>query len=168
MGEGSSIPDSISYPVSDEAATSHGTGDNLILPKAYRDQSSTDTNPLNLVPSADLNILDPGRQNDSKAAEQVIGSEEIFGPIDDSFHARKTVGDGSHEREDGISVDTAWSESTTVPRRHLGFVQITSLMLNAVIGGGIFNTPGVVLALTRSKKIALVLWAVGGVYSALA
>ncbi len=65
------------------------------------------------------------------------------------------------------SVDTTWSESTIVPRRNLGFIQITSLMLNGTIGSGIFITPGYVLFLTRSKPIALVLWAVGGIYTAL-
>lgn len=171
--EGNSIPDSISYPVSDEAGTSHGTGDKLIVPKAHhldgRDQSSTDTNHVDLVPFAELHLDDPGAQHNSKAAEQITGNEEISGTNGICLHTdRKTAGGDSRERDDEGSVDTAWSESTTVPRRNLGFIQTTSLMLNAVIGGGIFSTPGYVLALTRSKKISLVLWAVGGVYSGMA
>ena len=80
----------------------------------------------------------------------------------------QTVEDGrDNNSAESASVDTAWSESTIVPRRNLGFVQITSLMLNGTIGSGIFITPGYVLALTRSKRIALVLWALGGVYTAL-
>lgn len=65
------------------------------------------------------------------------------------------------------SVDTGFSESTIVPRRNLGYVQITSLMLNGTIGSGVFVTPGYVLLSTRSKPIALILWALGGVYTAL-
>ena len=61
-----------------------------------------------------------------------------------------------------------FTEETTVPRRNLGFIQVTSLMLNACLGGGFyFTTPGYVLALVRSKRVCLVLWAVGGLYSAL-
>lgn len=171
--EGDNIPYSISYPVSDEAGTSHGTGDKLILPKAHRPEdrgeTSIDTNRMNSVPSAELNVLDPSRHNGSKGTDQITDSEEVFRANEDSLHIdKKPVGDDSGERDDDGSVDTAWSESTTVPRRNLGFVQTTSLMLNATIGGGIFNTPGYVLALTRSKRISLVLWAVGGVYSGLA
>lgn len=65
------------------------------------------------------------------------------------------------------SVDTTWSESTSVPRRNLGYIQITSLMLNGTIGSGVFITPGYVLLLIRSKPIALALWALGGFYTAL-
>ncbi|KAI9678978.1 MAG: hypothetical protein M1822_007404 [Bathelium mastoideum] len=70
--------------------------------------------------------------------------------------------------EDDDSMDSQFTEGVDVPRRHLGYVQTTSLMLNATIGSGIFTTPGYVLALTRSKEICLILWAVGGIYSALA
>ena len=74
---------------------------------------------------------------------------------------------GSPKMDETASVDTDWSESTIVPRRNLGFIQITSLMLNGTIGSGPFITPGYVLLLTRSKPIALALWALGGVYTAL-
>ena len=81
---------------------------------------------------------------------------------------RNTIEDMTYDGEDGEgSVDSRFTETTSVPRRKLGFVQAVSLMLNTTIGTGIFTTPGYVLALTRSKRISLVLWAVGGVYSAL-
>jgi hypothetical protein len=63
---------------------------------------------------------------------------------------------------------TAFTENTIVPRRNLGFVQVTSLMLNGCLGNPFFfSTPGYVLALVRSKRISLVLYAVGAIYSAL-
>jgi hypothetical protein len=172
--EGDSILDSLRYPVSDEAVTSHGTGDNLILPEAHhpssRDESSAVTSHADSMPSAECGLDDPGEQRDSKTAEQITRDDEVFVANGNSLHT-----DGNAVRHDSCgapndasSVDTAWSESTTVPRRNLGFVQITSLMLNATIGNGIFTTPGYVLALTQSKRISMVLWAIGGVYSGLA
>jgi hypothetical protein len=70
-------------------------------------------------------------------------------------------------RDDTASFDSNWTESTTVPRRNLGFVQCSALMINQMVGSGIFTLPGVVLLLTKSKPIAVVLWAVGGIYSML-
>lgn len=66
---------------------------------------------------------------------------------------------------DDVSVDAAWTESTDVPRRRLGFIQVSALMINQMIGTGIFSTPATVLLLTGSKPISLALWAVGGIYS---
>ncbi|OAL45369.1 amino acid transporter [Pyrenochaeta sp. DS3sAY3a] len=70
-------------------------------------------------------------------------------------------------RDDDISVDSTWTESTTVPRRNLGFVQCSALMINQMVGTGIFTLPGLVLLLTKSKPVATALWAAGGVYSLL-
>ncbi|KAF2234857.1 hypothetical protein EV356DRAFT_532407 [Viridothelium virens] len=72
------------------------------------------------------------------------------------------------EEQDKESENTDFTEDTRVPRRNLGYIQTTSFMLNASLGYGIFTTPGYVLALTHSKEVCLGLWAVGGVYSALA
>ncbi len=68
--------------------------------------------------------------------------------------------------DDSIQPPSDWSEITNVPRRNLGFMQILSLIVNSVVGTGIFTQPGFVLALTKSKPIALALWAAGGVYTA--
>jgi hypothetical protein len=86
---------------------------------------------------------------------------------------RREVGDGApkgaagDDHVDSMSHSSAWTESTLVPRRSLGFLQCSSLMINQMIGSGIFTTPGYVLLLTKSKPIALALWAVGGIYSIL-
>ncbi|OCL12989.1 amino acid transporter [Glonium stellatum] len=59
-----------------------------------------------------------------------------------------------------------WSESDTiVPRRNLSVMDVAALIFNKMVGTGIFTTPGAVLALTKSKPISLVLWAVGGMYT---
>ena len=51
--------------------------------------------------------------------------------------------------------------------RHMSQWDVVCLNINSMIGNGIFTTPGVVLALTRSKAIALTFWFVGGVYALL-
>lgn len=93
-----------------------------------------------------------------------------------SSHVLPGFQDKSNGRNHGIlrdnesenaSLDTTFTESTVVPRRSLGFVQCSSLMINQMIGTGIFTTPGFVLLLVKSKQISLVLWAVGGIYSLL-
>jgi hypothetical protein len=66
---------------------------------------------------------------------------------------------------DDVSIDATWTESTDVPRRRMGLIQVVSLMVNQMIGSGVFSTPGVVLLLTGSKSMSLVLWALGGVYT---
>lgn len=68
--------------------------------------------------------------------------------------------------DDSIHPPSDWSESSNVPRRDLGFLQIFSLIVNSVVGTGIFTQPGLVLALTKSKPIALGLWVAGSAYTA--
>jgi hypothetical protein len=70
-------------------------------------------------------------------------------------------------RDDDASLNSAFTEATTVPRRNLGFIQCSALMINQMIGTGIFTLPGLVLLLAKSKPIAITLWAVGGIYSLL-
>lgn len=151
--EGYSIPGSVSFRASDQAATSHATGDLILHEAHYPDGKDNST------------IGSKDQQNHINGVKQNISDAGLYGDVHDNFGRGGRNVEVSPGDED--SVDTAWSESTTVPRRNLGFVQITSLMLNTTIGSGIFNTPGYVLALTRSKRVSLILWAVGGVYSAL-
>lgn len=71
------------------------------------------------------------------------------------------------QEEDNVSLPSNWTESTTVPKRNLGFIQCSALMINQMVGNGIFTLPGLVLLLTKSKPIAIGLWAVGGFHSLL-
>ena len=105
-----------------------------------------------------------GVEEQQQAPGTVTSNEIVGSPKFQTMHI--TDERDNIDAETG-SVDTDWSESTIVPRRNLGFIQITSLMLNSTIGSGVFITPGYVLALTRSKPIALGLFALGGVYTAL-
>ena len=69
--------------------------------------------------------------------------------------------------EPSEEIPSDWSEARNLPKRNLGLLQAISLVINLVIGSGIFINPGYVLASTRSKAICLVLWAAGGVYTAI-
>lgn len=153
--ESPTLPNNASIQISDQAPTSHATGDNLISDAAHFSNSQNNNS---IIRSTNEHI-------DPKTVDQNIRKLEPFDAIQDNFGTREHNAEGGPEDDD--SVDTAWSESTTVPRRKLGFIQVVSLILNTTIGSGIFNTPGYVLALTRSKRVSLILWAVGGIYSAL-
>jgi hypothetical protein len=79
---------------------------------------------------------------------------------EDSSQVRRS----DSEEGETASLSTAWTESTDVPKRHMGLTAVVSLMINQMIGTGVFETPGYVLFLTGSKQISLVLWGVGGIY----
>lgn len=51
--------------------------------------------------------------------------------------------------------------------RHMSIWDVIALNLNSMIGTGIFTTPGLVLALTRSKIMTLTLWFAGAIYALL-
>lgn len=95
-------------------------------------------------------VRSPSDQHNVEDKEAEIASRAQRGDLDDS---------------DEASLADGWTESTDVPRRHLGFIQVSALMINQMVGSGIFTTPATVLLLTGSKPVSLVLWAVGGVYS---
>ena len=69
------------------------------------------------------------------------------------------------EDVDTASLDSGFTETTLVPRRRLGAFDVTSLIVNQMVGIGIFTTPGLVLSVTGSKPVSLVLWGVGGLYT---
>ena len=59
-----------------------------------------------------------------------------------------------------------WTEDRSVGR-HIGTLGVAALIMNKMIGTGIFTTPGTILFLTGSKSISIVLWIIGGIYSML-
>jgi hypothetical protein len=110
-------------------------------------------------------MVEPRRLANGQTQPATISLQDFASP-----HGQPTATSDHGTEEygaDEASFDSNWTESTTVPRRNLGFVQCSALMINQMIGTGIFTLPGVVLVLTKSKPIAIVLWAVGGIYSML-
>ena len=59
-----------------------------------------------------------------------------------------------------------WTEDRSV-EQDLGTWNVAALIMNKMIGTGIFTAPGLILSLTGSKSISIVLWIVGGIYSML-
>lgn len=70
-------------------------------------------------------------------------------------------------QDDASTADSKFSESTNVPRRNLRVHDVAALILNKVVGSGIFTTPGLVLALTKDKTTSIVLWVIGGIHAML-
>jgi hypothetical protein len=54
-----------------------------------------------------------------------------------------------------------------VPNANLSILDVAALVLNKQIGTGIFSTPGLVLASTRSKGLSIALWSIGGLWTTL-
>lgn len=59
------------------------------------------------------------------------------------------------------------SEHTYLGPKDLGMIDVAALIINKMIGTGIFTTPGLVLSLTGNKTISLILWICGGVWATL-
>ena len=132
----------------------------------------------------DFPLLPPHRPH-SPLSPSIFLSSEVFGDASErrkqSHHLREH---SSHLFSDGFRSEPAaggqhevnhplyharmqyGSENSVLPR-NLGRVQIASLMINTMIGSGILTTPGSVLLSARSKTVAILLWAVGGVYTVL-
>jgi hypothetical protein len=58
----------------------------------------------------------------------------------------------------------SYHETMKVESRQLSTIDIACLILNKMVGTGIFTTPGYVLALTHGKGLSLFFWAAGGAY----
>jgi hypothetical protein len=66
-------------------------------------------------------------------------------------------------RESQLSTNSNFNPNI-FPKK-LGFLDVVALVLNRQIGTGIFISPALTLNYCRSKKIALAIWAAGGVYT---
>lgn len=58
------------------------------------------------------------------------------------------------------------ASENTVIEAPMGKLDVASVIFNKMVGTGIFTTPGQVLVFTGSKKGSLVLWAMGGLWTA--
>jgi hypothetical protein len=58
------------------------------------------------------------------------------------------------------------TSEATVIEAPMGKLDVASVIFNKMVGTGIFTTPGQVLVSTGSKKASLVLWALGGLWTA--
>ncbi|KUL89231.1 hypothetical protein ZTR_03751 [Talaromyces verruculosus] len=124
--------------------------------------------PAILVNSAEVELSDippPG----SPAAESVGNVDIINGHAglrrQLTSHSRNRESTGNDRNDDSSIYDTV--SDVTVVTRSLRTWDVAALIINKMIGTGIFTTPGVVLSLTGSKSISIILWVVGGVHTLL-
>ncbi|GAM42072.1 F-box domain and ankyrin repeat protein [Talaromyces pinophilus] len=124
--------------------------------------------PAILVNSAEVELSDippPG----SPAAESVGNVDIINGNTELrrqlSSHSRNREFTENDRNDDSSIYDTV--SDVTVVTRSLRTWDVAALIINKMIGTGIFTTPGVVLSLTGSKSISIILWVVGGVHTLL-
>lgn len=68
-------------------------------------------------------------------------------------------------RPDNLDLGSHGKLKLVRPRDHLGYFSTSALILNKMVGTGVFVAPPTVLAITGSKGISLVLWLLGGVVS---
>jgi hypothetical protein len=73
----------------------------------------------------------------------------------------------NNPRVDVADEDRPWTERHTVNNQYLSTLEAASLIVNKMIGTGIFTTPGLILFLTQNKALALSLWVIGGIYAAM-
>ena len=66
------------------------------------------------------------------------------------------------EDDDGASIRT---QRTRLERRDLSKFDVAALIINKMVGTGIFTTPGLVLSLTANKKVSIIMWFCGGIWS---
>ncbi len=66
-----------------------------------------------------------------------------------------------------ISGGNLFSESTQL-KRELGLLETISIVINRIIGSGIFRTPGPIMALTLSTSMFGTVWVLGGLITVLA
>lgn len=103
----------------------------------------------------------PFRSHDTRALRFARPDEPegTFGSHPDE--RRGSPDDGSPHRP-----PTNFTEDRQLGRT-LGTLDVSALILNKMVGTGIFTTPGIVLSLTRSKGLSVGFWVLGGLYSIL-
>lgn len=85
--------------------------------------------------------------------------------VESSLHTDLRSSDESHEKglhEDIVSTST---ESKKEHRRDIGTTSAVFLILNKMIGTGIFSTPSSIVKLAGSPGLALIFWAIGALIS---
>ncbi|OAL51370.1 hypothetical protein IQ07DRAFT_643463 [Pyrenochaeta sp. DS3sAY3a] len=75
--------------------------------------------------------------------------------------------DPSSNSTGGQAAEEFDERGAIVPKANLSILDVAALVLNKQIGTGIFSTPGLVLASTRSKELSIALWSIGGLWTIL-
>jgi len=68
------------------------------------------------------------------------------------------------EDRSGLDHDPQFTEHITIRKQNLNVFDVASLILNKMVGTGIFTTPGSIVLLNKSKGLTVALWVLGGPY----
>lgn len=101
-------------------------------------------------------------QDDASSIQ--AGQSDVF--VDTNDYAKFLDGTAPARPTYGNRDIDVRSEHTWLPPP-LGVLDVAAVIFNKMVGTGIFTTPGQVLKLVGSKKGSLIMWAFGGVWSAL-
>lgn len=85
------------------------------------------------------------------------------GIFDDASSFNSEVSNTAARRK----ADDTFTEATSVRKSNLTAWDVAALIMNKMIGTGIFTTPGMVLILAGGKGLSLLLWGIGGAYALL-
>jgi hypothetical protein len=150
---------------------SHHVASNSTVPRSLRVQGRDDSRyqrgNSDLEASIELDTVQPvyrsgflASQGSQRSAQIGSNTEQEVGMI--AGDSPKSVNGDDEEEDDGASIRT---QRTRLERRDLSKFDVAALIINKVIGTGIFTTPGLVLSLTGSKKVSIILWFCGGIWS---
>ena len=115
--------------------------------------------------------------NHSYAESQVSGRDILLRDLSDGpgrrvNRGRRPFRDRSSQDAPHVGVipspsgNSRFTEDLDVdPRRRLSCLDVAALIIDQMVGSGIFTTPGLVLSLTKSKLVSLGLWLVGGFHA---
>lgn len=76
------------------------------------------------------------------------------------------LSEGAYHQPDGEPGLTTDQEKKDPQRNHTSWT-VAALIINKMIGSGIFTGPAIVLLNTRNKNIAIMLWVLGFIYTLL-
>jgi hypothetical protein len=107
----------------------------------------------------------------TSAYSHVLGSDAHSYSCTSPLQYKDSETNDRHNAESNDCADEGavyvFRETLPVASKQLTVIDIVCLILNKMIGTGIFTTPGFILSLTHGKGISLMFWGLGGVYVAL-
>jgi hypothetical protein len=119
---------------------------------------STSPQPVISINDTGTNSLDDG----NKILPELRGGDEPPDPFPQTHLARASR---QHRRVRRIADRDGMTESASVRGADLNSWDVAALIINKMIGTGIFTTPGLVLNLTQNKASSIGLWVAGGAYA---
>ncbi|KAF8535501.1 amino acid permease-domain-containing protein [Trichophaea hybrida] len=146
------------YSTSDENRSQEDEATAELPELRERRGHSTSPQPVININDTRTNSLDDG----NKILPELQGGDEPPAPFPPTHLARASR---QHRRARRIADRDGMTESASVRGADLNSWDVAALIINKMIGTGIFTTPGLVLNLTQNKASSIGLWVAGGAYA---